>query len=190
MWLLGKSGWAILALQNKLPTLTPVPRYTHPALWWNMKLWKRLKVDKASEIVRENAYDTVSRARWVHRSTRLRSFTRLKARERFRRLNCAEINPSRTRNNVICISYAHGSRQERREQHNRNTYVGFFPSFRIYPWSSIVDQVLINLTKHASISWNWCKKLGCLRTRRSTSTRSVEMRVTRGLRCRLFPVCI
>ena len=30
-----------------------------------MKLWKRLKVHKTSEIVWENAYGTVSRARWV-----------------------------------------------------------------------------------------------------------------------------
>ena len=54
-----------LTLQNKLPTLTPSPRYTHLTLWWKMKLWKRLKVHKAQEIVRENAYGTVSRARWV-----------------------------------------------------------------------------------------------------------------------------
>ena len=34
----------------------------------------------------ENAYGIVSRARWIILGTRLRSFTRLKARERFRRL--------------------------------------------------------------------------------------------------------
>ena len=37
--------------KNKLPTLTPGPRYSHLALWWKMKLWKRLKVHKTSEIV-------------------------------------------------------------------------------------------------------------------------------------------
>ena len=97
----------ILALQNKLSTLTPGLRYTHLALWRKMKLWKRLKVHKTSEIVRENAYDTVSRARGARQicylSSRLRSFTRLKARERFRRL-VLRTNPSRTRNNAICIS--------------------------------------------------------------------------------------
>ena len=52
-----------LALQNKLPTLTPGPRYTHLALRRKMKLRKRLKVHKTSEIVRENAYQHSPRAR-------------------------------------------------------------------------------------------------------------------------------
>ena len=47
-----------------------------------MKLWKRLKVHKTSEIVRENAYGIVSRARWV--ISALVSDLSLKARERFR----------------------------------------------------------------------------------------------------------
>ena len=38
------------------------------------------------QIVPENAYGIVSRARLIILGTRLRSFTRLKARERFRRL--------------------------------------------------------------------------------------------------------
>ena len=66
----------ILALQSKLPTLTPGPRYTHLALWWKMKLWERLKVHKTSEIVRKNAYGIVSRARWVYLSTSLQKLSR------------------------------------------------------------------------------------------------------------------
>ena len=45
------------------------------------EIMKTLKVHKTSEIVRENAYDLVSRFSFL--STRLRSSTRLKAREGF-----------------------------------------------------------------------------------------------------------
>ena len=76
----------ILTLQNKLPTLTPGPRYTHLSQNKIMKTFK-------------SAQDIGNRARWVISALVSKSFTRLKISE-----TCAEINPSRTRNNAICIS--------------------------------------------------------------------------------------
>jgi hypothetical protein len=58
---------------------------TSDEVWCDIIFQNRSNLTKCMQIVPENAYGTVSRARWIILDTRLRSCTRIKARERFRR---------------------------------------------------------------------------------------------------------